>query len=495
MPLIALPLFFALVMTMNTNTNQEMSKKKVIVVGAGFSGLSVAYHLRNSAFDVEIIEARDRVGGRVYPYDLDGDGTMVDLGGQWVHEASPKNPIRRLMDELLDVPFVVRSTREEEKGLERRTNVVFDSENGKELNGDVVKAAKNLLDKSLEDYELDDVTIRTSLKDLVDQTVEASLCDRDCLCCPPRMVAVNSDEFQQALNFFIHQNECYEGGRHQEISARLADLYEDKGGPDKIPAGTYRHLLQAVTEKIGYEKIRLGCAVKSIQYDPNNGKAEGKVTVCLQDNEEESIVGDYCVCTVPLGVLQKRKISFVPDLPVIRWKALDAIGMGLLDKIVLKFDLVFWGDLKLFGVGSVDMKKVKSFYDCSGDVGGAPVLMLFLGGDAARRVDSPNGLDDEDAVADAMQALRCIFGADVPEPVASKVTRWNEDSRSFGAYSFTKIGCKEQDYDEVRMPIGNLLFAGEHTSKHSHSTVHGAWETGQREAKRLSARLASWTDT
>ena len=78
-----------------------------------------------------------------------------------------------------------------------------------------------------------------------------------------------------------------------------------------------------------------------------------------------------------------------------------------------------------------------------------------------------------------------MFGEKVTNPVASMVTRWNTDPFACGAYSFAKVGSSAQDYQEVALPVGNLLFAGEHTSLHAHSCVHGAWATGQREAKRL----------
>ncbi len=191
---------------------------------------------------------------------------------------------------------------------------------------------------------------------------------------------------------------------------------------------------------------------------------------------------DYCICTIPLGVLQQRKIAFVPDLPEHRWKAIDSIGMGLLDKIVLTFGQSFWGDYQQFGIAdAADPTLVKSFYDCSREVGGDAVLMVFLGGNSARRLSA---MAEQEEVQDTMAALRKVFD-NVPDLVASKVTRWMQDPWACGSYSFAKVGSTAEVYDTVAGPIGNLLFAGEHTSKHAHSTVHGAWETGQREAKRL----------
>jgi monoamine oxidase len=121
------------------------------------------------------------------------------------------------------------------------------------------------------------------------------------------------------------------------------------------------------------------------------------------------------------------------------------------------------------------------------------ILIQFLAGKAASRVDSvdSNGspmqvLTDEEAIEESLEALRSVFGHDsVPDPISTKVTRWRQDPYAYGSYSFAKVGATGDMYDEIASPLGNLLFAGEHTSKHAHSTVHGAWSTGQREAKRI----------
>jgi monoamine oxidase len=446
---------------MNTNPpNAASSRVRVLVIGAGFSGLSVAYHLRDSKkIQVQVVEARPRVGGRVFPYKIHKH-TVVDLGGQWVHEASPKNPIRQLLQEL-EIHF------QKEGCLQKQKNVLFD-EHGNQLSVGTVKAASKFFYKALDNYRQEDVDLDTSFQDLLNQASPSSL---------------QSDEFQRVLNYKAHQTACYEGGRLQELSVHLADaLYQNLGGPDEYIEGGYNLVLDKLVDKIGKDKIRLGCIVESIAYNVDNG-----VTITVKSSgKEEQIYGDYCVCTVPLGVLQKRAIDFVPPLPPTRWAAIDSIGMGLLNKIVLQFEHSCWpGDFERFGVAHLDPTRVKSFYDCSSEVG-APVLTCFLGGDAARRVDSLSGLDDNEAVEDTMAALRSIFGKEsVPDPIASAVTRWHTDPFAFGAYSFAKVGCTENAYDEVASPIGPLLFAGEHTSQTSHSTVHGAWETGHREAKRI----------
>jgi polyamine oxidase len=456
------------------NTNE---RKKVIVIGAGFSGLAVAYDLQNQhQFDVQILEARDRIGGRVHPYDI--DGTVVDLGGQWVHESSRLNPMRQLMEEL-QIPFqssVYETIDATEKKRRKKSGTILFDKDGKLIDYVAIKSASKMFYKALNQYNEKDIDVNTSFQDLLDRAI-------------PSAKAESDEQFLQTMNYLRHRTECYEGGRLYELSAYLDEIYQNLGGPDEIPKGGYNEVLKAVASKIGADKIRLNCIVDSIDYcESTQINEDGKVTITLEDGEW--IKGDYCVCTAPLGVLQHRKIRFTPPLPEVRWKAIDAIGMGLLDKVVLKFNKCFWGDNGYFGASNPDPTLVKNFYDCTKDVG-APVLLAFLGGDAARRVDSPSGLSDEEAVTEAMEQLRTIFGSDAPDPIATKVTRWNLDPFALGAYSYAKVGSTEDVYDEVAAPVGNLLFAGEHTSKHAHSCVHGAWATGQREAKRLSSWLST----
>jgi polyamine oxidase len=85
----------------------------------------------------------------------------------------------------------------------------------------------------------------------------------------------------------------------------------------------------------------------------------------------------------------------------------------------------------------VDPTLVKSFYDCSREVGSDAVLMVFLGGNSAQQIMS--AMSEEEAVQDTMAALRKAFD-NVPDPAATKVTRWMQDPWACGSYSFAKVG-------------------------------------------------------
>jgi hypothetical protein len=661
--------------TLGTTKKIHPNPTKIIVVGAGISGLSVAYHLAKLAsspllslseskkFDIEILEVRHRIGGRIRPFNIDGDGdgehngehdgdgvapTWIDLGGQWLHESSPENPIRRLLEDDLNIGFVgndddndctdvggkkkttkTKSNRFHEK---RVRNVLFDQD-GTRMDKGIVQRARNVFYKAMGDgddfdngEDLDGnrynifqqqhgTTDRNavSFRDLLDVRTAIELNSDNRLkgsVLPPALsFSISPDSasssnlqlqsFDRAMNYFVHRSEEHEGGKLHEVSAFLANtLYEGTGeSPDRVVKGSYRSLLEALSSHLGLKensctknvnqsnvscsnnddddedeehrckvRLRSNARVERIEYGGDerislsvmeNETTSADANDCGNDNSNNSyhptaaaaaaaadstavtsvLECDYCVCTVPLGVLQQRKIEFVPPLPPKRQEAIDGIGMGLLNKIVFRFDFEkkgdnedsykFWGNLKQFGICHEDPALIKTYYDCTDDyyeedqgakIFSSAILVQFLAGSAADRIDPPlppiaemdhdqsvasggGGLTDEEAIHESLQALRSVFGSEnVPKPSISKVTRWRNDPWSCGSYSFTKVGSSPGMYDEIASPLGSsssndrLLFAGEHTSKHCHSTVHGAWETGVREAERIFERVQHKND-
>ena len=556
-----------------TGENEESSTSrvrlpvtKIIVVGAGISGLSTAYNLwklssqqqkpSKTNLAIEILEVRDRIGGRVQPFSIDsnsgseGKDIWIDLGGQWLHDSCRRNPIRRLMEDDLNLGFANDETKTKLKTKTKKksnrfhkrkqSNVLFNPD-GTLLDKAAIQRARTIFYKAIADLEENqDVhrlgcDLRTkgrdsiSFRELLERRTQVELIS-DKRLDSPRL----SSSFHKALNYFVDRSEGYEGGNFDQISAFLANnLYEEMGGPDRVVKGSYKSLLDAISSKMRLVTdedstndedkhcsvmLRQNARVERIVYT-NSYSSSKKISLSVVENEGEAsmVECDYCVCTVPLGVLQQRKIEFVPPLSQARQEAIDGIGMGLLNKIVFRFDFddvknnssnnddyKFWGDLKQFGICHEDPSLIKTYYDCTNDyydhkTTTAPksaILVQFLAGSAADRVDPPisapfEGLTDQEAIDESLEALRSVFGSEnVPNPAVSKVTRWRNDPWSCGSYSFAKIGSSSNMYDKIATPLtSRLLFAGEHTSKQHHSTVHGAWETGDREARRIFEQL------
>jgi polyamine oxidase len=191
------------------------------------------------------------------------------------------------------------------------------------------------------------------------------------------------------------------------------------------------------------------------------------------------------VVTVPLRVLKDRRPQFSPALPPDRQDAIDRLGFGRFEKVVMSFDRAFWRDarlphLMLFPRGPDESTMWAIGHDAF-DAG--PTLVFFIfHGVAGRVLDRTPG----DAAAWICGLLTEAIGTTCPEPTAVAVTSWGTDPYSLGAYSHIPSGAAPADADLLGEPLyGRLLFAGEHTQSARLVYTDGAMASGIREAKRL----------
>lgn len=230
--------------------------------------------------------------------------------------------------------------------------------------------------------------------------------------------------------------------------------------------------------RAGADVIRLGEAVIAI-----SPAAKG-VTVTTTRGLHHA---DCAVITLPLGVLQSGRVTFVEPLDARRQRAIDGLGMGLLNKCVLRFDRVFWPEdadwIDFLSPAQTLWADWTSYLQATGK----PLLAGF---NAARTADELEALDDRATRALAMEALRTMFGRSVPDPLGSQVSRWRQDPFALGAYSFKAVGTSKKDRKALFGTDwdGRLHFAGEATSRDQPATVHGALITGREAAKAILLR-------
>ncbi|KAJ8125888.1 hypothetical protein O1611_g7750 [Lasiodiplodia mahajangana] len=237
--------------------------------------------------------------------------------------------------------------------------------------------------------------------------------------------------------------------------------------------------------------IRKDTAVKKISYDP-----EGMVGARVECEDGSVIEADYVVSTIPLGVLKHGSVEFQPPLPKEKTDAINRLGFGILNKIILVYDHAFWDtDADIFGClrapasrHSLRQSEYASqrgrcfqWFNVS-NTSGIPVLLALMAGDAG--FDTEHSKNDE-LVAEATGVLRHVFGAKVPQPVHSIVTRWGSDRFARGSYSSAGPAMRVGDYQTMAQPVGNLFFAGEHTTNTHPATVHGAYLSGLRAASEV----------
>jgi lysine-specific histone demethylase 1 len=258
------------------------------------------------------------------------------------------------------------------------------------------------------------------------------------------------------------------------------------GGYQQLPRGLYM-----LPTKLD---VRTNKAVSKVVYDPRDSPKK-KAQVYCEDGEV--IQADKVVFTASLGVLKKQAIQFEPELPEWKSGAIDRIGFGVMNKVILVFEKPFWDVEKdMFGLlresktanslSQADYApgrgKCYMFWNCMPTTG-LPVLIGIMAGEAALEVGK---LSDTAILTDIISQLRNVFKSTaVPDPVETIITRWGQDKFCYGSYSSVAPEAMPADYDLMAKSIGNLYFAGEATSRNHPATVHGAYLSGLRVASEV----------
>lgn len=416
--------------------------EKILIIGAGVSGLSTAESLRNIGFkDITILEARDRLGGRIHTSQHWKDAP-VDLGASWIH-GTRRNPITRLAKEagvtMLETDYEDMemfgpegrslSSGDEER-LERVTRLLYKAVN--RTYGSKADSLHQALFKTLRDLSPEE---RVWAEHLIHSNIELSF-------------AEDSEALDaQALMF----------GK------------EFKGTDVLFPQGYF----EVFRDRYRPFSILTNHVVQSIDLKGNT------VQVLTSQGELQA---DRVVLTTPLGVLQRGAIAFRPGLSREKQDAISTLGMGCLNKVYLRFPESFWPKNEAMGYFGSSPGRWSDWLNLQA-YQAEPILMAFHSGTIARDMERQS---NEEITANAMRVLNRLFGSSIPNPVDTQITRWATDPFSFGSYSALHPGSNRSTVKALRSPINDrLFFAGEATSLDYPSTVHGAYLSGQRVAKEV----------
>jgi monoamine oxidase len=416
--------------------------KHILIIGAGMAGLSAARRLKQAGHAPLILEARERIGGRIHS-DHSWDGVTLDLGASWIHGAEG-NPLTDLAAEFGVTTLTANYD-----------DVVVYEANGRRL----TPAEASQLDV---DYgrllrliyrAQEDLTSDVPLQQVVDEAVAAGQFDE---------ITAN-----YLVNAWIEQEY---GADSSWLSLRRFDQDAAFPGDDKIFPGGYDQLINGLAEG---QDIRLEHVVEEIEY--------GERGVVIRTSQG-TFRGDAALITVPLGVLQTGVITFTPPLPAEKTAAFANLGMGVLNKAFLRFPEPFW-ETAVDAIERIPVNKGEwgEFFNMT-KFTGQPVLLGF---NAAKHGYEVNNQSEDEIVAGMMAALRPLYGDGIPQPDAVRVTRWASDLYAFGAYSYAPVGATRADYEAVARAVPPLFFAGEATSGIYPATVHGAYLSGQRAAAEI----------
>lgn len=409
------------------------SRGQVVVVGAGMAGLAAARHLVDAGVDVTVLEARERIGGRMW---TDTSlGVPIDLGAAWIH-GTKGNPLVGLADQA--GAATVETDWDD--------IVVFDARG--EVDAAAVDDAAQAWERAQHDVDrlTDDAGPAASV-----QSALARVTDLD----DPLMAWSVATDISAEY-----------AADPDELSLKWFGSESQFDGPDLILPQGYdrlaRHLAEGMTIRRGTEVTRIADDGDGVRLDTSRGV----------------VTADRVIVTVPLGVLKAGTITFDPPLPAAKRAAIARLGFGVLDKVVLTFDEPFWPrSADVLGLVGAQQPVPVVVNGLSFDAGA--VLIGLRGGSAARRRET---LSDQQSADELRAALRA------PAPKGRLVTRWAADPFARGSYSFLAVGSSPDDQEALAEPASDrVLFAGEATQPEHFATVHGAYLSGVREAQRILA--------
>jgi monoamine oxidase len=417
----------------------------VVVVGAGVAGLAAARTLAEAGRQVALLEARDRVGGRIHTVAAADGGLAVELGAEFIHGLPPE--LISLVDEAGLTRFELEGDFRcaEASGFipckdQRAVDQLFDA-----LGHSALPAEDMSFQQFIAHHGLSREAA-ASAKNYV-EGFNASDADR---------ISIRSLAKQQAAEDAISGDRAF----------RVVEGYA------QVPAYLLRRFQQAGGQ------LFAGSPVLALNWQRNH------VEMTTADGRRWQ--ARAAVVTLPLGVLQARRVTISPE-PAAIFSAADQLAMGQAIHLVYEFDqpvCKLYPSLQDVSFVLAPELTPPTWWTTNPRPSG--LLTGWLAGRKARLVDT--GSLPETGVG----TLAGLLGA-VPSELREHVVRWHlhdwlTDAYSLGAYTWVPTGAMEAS-DELSVPVEDtLFFAGEHTDTTGHwGTVHGALRSGYRAAAQVLA--------
>lgn len=425
---------------------QRKKPTKVIVLGAGFSGLAAALTLKRAGVSVTILESKGRIGGRVFSHHpKTSSDQVIELGAEWVGASHERiiDLCKQFNLELFDNRF--------------ETDLIRAGKHSKTGQWKGSEAMESFWSQKVTLWEKMDEKQKAALdkqdwwRYLLDQG-----CTRDDL----------------LLRDLLDSTDFGESIRHTSAYAAFAEYAEssEKNEMDfKVKGGNIK-LAEAIAKEVGEENILLN--YKAITVDQRAGK---KVVVTCESGHR--FEGDYLICSLPTQAV--RSIQWMPGLPKNTIEAMNSLQYARIGKFPVVFSERFW-DREDFDL-LTDTPAHYFYHGTKSQAGKNGVLMCYATGDKA---DVLANVNRDSRMQIILDALRPAFG-DVKKYVKEDLLYyWGHDAISQGAYAFYGINQWFGVMPVLKKPFERTLFSGEHLADWQ-GFMEGAIQTGEDAAKSI----------
>ncbi|HEX8052219.1 MAG TPA: FAD-dependent oxidoreductase [Thermoleophilaceae bacterium] len=453
-------------------SDQVPAEADVVVVGAGLSGLTAARELEAAGASVVVLEARERVGGRLLGVRV-GEGAVVDLGGEYfgplghkIIEAArsvgvPEQKVNNTGDKLLELSGRVRRY----KGYIPNAGalVLADSAQGllrfERMVRQVPPAAPWTAAKA---REWDSQTLATwvrrnfatrGARELFEMATEAIWC-------------ASTADF--SLLHALFYSRSYESFEYLGSVRKGSQERRFQGGAVAIP--------ERMAEGLD-APIALGCAVRDVAHDRGRVRVSG-----------EGFAVSARRAIVALPPVMAGRIVYDPPLPGQRDQLVQRLNPGSALKYVAVYDRAFWRENGLCGQATSTRGPLAAIFDTIPAGGNCAVIGGFGGGRTARELALLPERARREAVLD--QFVR-LFGERARTPDEFHEKNWSDDPWARGCYNaIATTGALTAFGPALRKPVGRIHWAGAETGIHANGSMGGAVDAGERAAAEVLEELA-----
>lgn len=442
----------------------------VVVVGAGYAGLTAALRLTQAGRSVRVLEARDRVGGRVYTETLP-DGTWLDFGGTWIGPG--QDQIYALAREMGVGTYPTYNTGDSLLVLEDGT--IIRNAGSFPISGLFSIAALLLVMDEFEamgqQIPLDAPWAAPKARAWDQQTVAAWIdaqIDESLGLARTALRSLmegtfTSDPAEESLLHALYEIRTFGGFRNLMMA-------EGGNQQDRILGGA-QAIANRIAERLG-DSVRLKAPVWQIRQDARGVEVTAETGV---------VRAQRVIVTVPVALA--GQIRYDPPVPADRALLTQRVPSGSLIKELLVYDEPFWRTDGLTGQSFALNDPVGGTLDGSTDSDQPGILIGLSSGSQARALARLSAADRRQAI---LASLARRFGPRAASPVAYYEHDWANEVWSRGCFgAHFPPGVLTNFGPALRAPVGCIHWAGTETSSAFHNSMNGAIESGERAAEEV----------
>lgn len=424
----------------------HISKKpKVIIIGAGFAGLSAALYLHKKNIDFMVLESRNRIGGRVFSYNMDTkEELIVELGAEWVGASH-----ERLIEMCNELELTLENNQFDTHLIYK--NKYYDNKSW-DFSPEWQKKLTELKDHFK--YLSEDDQLQLDKIDWWRFLVNNGCNGRD----------LDIHELADSTDF----GETIRSVSAYAALAEYADSGSEKNEMDfKIKGGNSK-LAERIVEKIGKNKIKTNCRVdRIVQKD--------KATVYCSNGE--NFEADKIICTAPTFAV--KKIQWEPELPAEMHLAIDELQYARINKFPIMFNSRFWKDERFDLLTDTPLHYL--YHATKNQKSERGILISYSIGDKANVIANQS----DEWKADLVDLSLSPFRMNTKSLIVKQANYfWGEDEYSKGAYAIYGKGQWFRLQPILKKPFLNTHFAGEHLADWQ-GFMEGAINSGEEAAENI----------